>query len=101
MEADMSRFDKPSKKEQFALSVRQNVLGFNIINIIGALLTQNQQGFVGVILVLSGLLAIQNAFNKKLNVTSLNKGHAMINFLVGATTTYIGAMLIYTTMIGG
>ena len=91
----MTRFIQLSKKERFAIWIRQHILGINIINIIGGLLTQNQQGFVGIILISSGILAILNAFNKKLNVTFLDRGHAIINFLVGITTVYIGITLIY------
>ena len=95
----MTRFEIKSKKERFALWVRQYILGINLINIIGGLLNQYQKEFVGIILVVTGILPMLNAFNKKLNVTFLNKGLAIINFFVGAITTYIGFMLIYTTII--
>ena len=101
MEVDMSRFTQLTKRELFSLWIRQYILGINIINIIGGLLTQNQQGFVGIMLVIPGILAVANAFNKKLNITFLDKGHAILNFIVGMITTYIGAMLIYSTIIGG
>ena len=97
----MTRFEILSKKERFALWVRQYILGINLINMIGGILSQNQQGFVGFILVITGFLAILNAFNKKLNITFLNKGLAMLNFAVGSFTLYIGAVLIYTTLTGG
>ena len=97
----MTRFEEKSKKERFAIWLRTYILGINIINILGAIFTPDLQGFMGIFLLCTGLLAVHNAFNKKLNVTFLNKGYALINFLVGMFTTYIGGMLIYTTIIGG
>lgn len=97
----MTRFIQPSNRERFAIWIRQYILGINIINSVGGILNQNQQGFVGVFLILTGLLGILNAFNKKLNVTFLDKGHAMLSFIVGTITTYIGGVLIYTNLFGG
>lgn len=97
----MSRFEIKSRNERIAIWIRQYILGINITNTIGGLLTQYEQGFVGIIQVATGTLAIPIAFNKKLNVTFLNKRLATINFIVGAITLYISFKLIYTTIYGG